>query len=202
MKRFLLLLFLLLCQLSSFSQGYKDSILKYRQHYKEEFIADERSPLKAKDTGYLRFFKPDSKYRVIAKFELNSDTSSFQIPTHSGKKKSYYKYGTAGFVLNKKHFKLEIYRSLDLMKREELKNYLFLPFNDLTNYKETYGGGRYIDLLITDIADYKIIIDFNKAYNPYCAYSEGYNCPIPPKANKLSVRITAGEKNYGKKMAD
>jgi uncharacterized protein (DUF1684 family) len=79
---------------------------------------------------------------------------------------------------------------------------LFIPFNDLTNYEETYGGGRYLDVSTTDIVNGKMVVDFNKSYNPYCAYSDGYNCPIPPDANKLQVTIKAGEKNYGKKIEE
>jgi uncharacterized protein (DUF1684 family) len=78
------------------------------------------------------------------------------------------------------------------------KNYLFVPFKDMTNGKETYGGGRYLDLETTDIQNDSVILDFNKAYNPYCAYSNGYSCPIPPKENHLAVSIEAGEKTFGK----
>ncbi len=80
------------------------------------------------------------------------------------------------------------------------KNYLFLPFTDLTSGEESYGGGRYIDLETTDIFNNKVIIDFNKAYNPYCAYASGYNCPIPPRENDLPVAVKAGEMNFGKKV--
>jgi uncharacterized protein (DUF1684 family) len=81
----------------------------------------------------------------------------------------------------------------------EYKDHLFLPFTDLTSGEETYTAGRYIDLSFEDIIDNKVVIDFNKAYNPYCAYVSGkYNCPIPPRENTLSVAILAGEKNYGK----
>ncbi|MEI9910512.1 MAG: DUF1684 domain-containing protein [Bacteroidota bacterium] len=82
---------------------------------------------------------------------------------------------------------------------EEYREQLFLPFTDLTTGEETYTAGRYIDLTFNDIIGDKVVIDFNKAYNPYCAYISGkYNCPIPPKENNLTVAILAGEKNYGK----
>ena len=85
------------------------------------------------------------------------------------------------------------------MGTDQYKNYLFLPFTDATTGVETYESGRYIDLEINDIKDNLVIIDFNKAYNPYCAYTTGYNCPIPPAENDLHIAITAGEKAYGKK---
>ncbi len=81
------------------------------------------------------------------------------------------------------------------------KDYLVLLFSDATTGKETYEAGRYIDFTTGDIKNNMLVIDFNKAYNPYCAYEKGkYNCPIPPIENKLSIAITAGEKIYDKPL--
>ena len=80
----------------------------------------------------------------------------------------------------------------------QYRDYLFVPFKDLTNAHETYGGGRYLDFRMKDIEGASCVLDFNKAYNPYCAYSEGYNCPIPPRENHLEVRVEAGEMGFGK----
>lgn len=89
-------------------------------------------------------------------------------------------------------YSLKVYQSQDLIKSRDLK-IIFLPFRDATNEKETYGGGRYIDLKIPEKDN--LIIDFNKAYNPYCAYNAfDYNCPIVPVENKLPVEIRAGVK--------
>jgi uncharacterized protein (DUF1684 family) len=181
-----------------FGQTYVDSVNKHRQAYKQEFIDEERSPLKGNDTSFLRFYKPDAKYRVVADVKLTPDSKTFDIPTHSGKKKSSRKYADLSFKIDKKAYKLEVYQSPDLMKNPKYSDHLFIPFNDLTNYEETYGGGRYIDLSLNDVKDGKVVLDFNKCYNPYCAYSDGYNCPIPPDANRLKVAIKAGEKNFGK----
>ena len=79
-----------------------------------------------------------------------------------------------------------------MSKKYEYAGFLFLPFKDLTNGKETYGGGRFMDILIPDTD--KIILDFNKAYNPYCAFSHRYSCPLPPFENWLKTEIPAGEK--------
>ncbi len=84
------------------------------------------------------------------------------------------------------------------MQDTAYKNYLFLPFTDLTSGNRSYGGGRYLDFLMEDIKSNTLIIDFNKAYNPYCAYTTGYNCPIPPRENDLPVAIPAGEMEYSK----
>ena len=75
---------------------------------------------------------------------------------------------------------LTIYQSEALMKKPDYEDYLFLPFKDMSNYTYSYGGGRYMDLRFDDIKDSTIVLDFNKCYNPYCAYTDGYNCPIPP----------------------
>lgn len=185
--------------ITSYSQqSFTSSTLLHRQRYKQEFTTEKNSPLKAEDTGYLRFYMPDEKYKVAATFIPNKDTTSFTIPTSSGKLKRFRKYGTATFALNGKKQKLELYQNLQLMKDTAYTGHLFLPFKDLTNYKTTYGGGRYIDLEIKDIQNGRVTIDFNKCYNPYCAYSDGYNCPIPPDANKMKIRIVAGEQKFAK----
>lgn len=194
----LLIIFLSTKAVDIYAQTYGDSIQAHRQHYKEEFIAEERSPLKGNDTAYLRFYDPAPYYRVIANFTPTPDSPVFDMPTHSGKTKKFKLYGIAKFKLGKKNCSLHIYQNQGLLKDEKYKNHLFLPFTDLTTYEETYGGGRYIDLETTDIINNTITIDFNKCYNPYCAYAEGYNCPIPPGENKLNVAIKAGEKLFGK----
>jgi hypothetical protein len=84
------------------------------------------------------------------------------------------------------------------MRTAEYKNYLFIPFTDVTNGTDTYEGGRYIDISTSDIRDNKLTLDFNKAYNPYCCYTNGYNCPIPPKENELTIAVNAGEMKYTK----
>jgi uncharacterized protein (DUF1684 family) len=86
------------------------------------------------------------------------------------------------------------------MNDKTYRNYLFIPFTDSTSGEESYGGGRYLECFAGDIGYNLLDLDFNKAYNPYCAYGAGYNCPIPPKENDLPIAIKAGEKNYAKKV--
>ena len=100
------------------------------------------------------------------------------------------------FDLKGKPFKLNIYQNQDLIKKEGFEDYLFLPFLDNTNGEESYGGGRYIDMRIPD-GD-TIIVDFNSAYNPYCAYNEKYSCPIVPRENYLDTEVRAGVKAFKK----
>lgn len=180
------------------AQSHGDDILTWRQHYREEFLKDSRSPLKAADTGFLRFYEPDPAYRIKATFVRMKHSKPFDIETHSGKKKPYQCYGKLQFSIAGKLQTLEVYQGLDLVKQPSLKDYLFIPFSDLTNNETTFGGGRYIDLRTGDIKNDVLLLDFNKTYNPYCAFAEGYSCPIPPDANKLDIRIEAGEKLFGR----
>jgi len=182
---------------TGWSQSYADSVMKYRQQYKRDFLTDANSPLKAKDTGYLRFYAPDRDYCVIATFTRTPASKPFMMPTHSGKNKPYKEYGTLSFTIRDTALILHVYQGVDLMN-DASKNHLFIPFTDLTNYEETFGGGRYIDLSTNDIQDNTYLLDFNKCYNPYCAFAEGYSCPIPPQENSLRIEIRAGEKLFDK----
>src|SRR5690606_27020815 len=116
--------------------------------------------------------------------------TSFQMPTTTDRKPYYVTYGKVYFSLKGKEYKLDLFQNLELSADPEYRNYLFAPFTDETNGRSTYGGGRYLDLRIP--AAEVMIIDFNQAYNPYCAYNGKYSCPIPPEQNHLEVEITAG----------
>lgn len=177
-------------------QSYADSIAAYREHYVQELLAETRAPVKAADAGKLQFFAPDLKYRVWAEVLETPGSKPFMIPTHSGKNKPYRVYAILSFVIDGETYNLRTYQAVDLMKDGTHKDYLFLPFKDMTNYGSTYGGGRYIDLAVSDISNHRVLLDFNKAYNPYCAYAEGFNCPIPPQENSLPIEIPVGEKTF------
>lgn len=198
--RYILLSSLLFATACSNAQNYNEEIRQHRAGYKQEFLEEENSPLKASDTGYLDFFAPDSNYKVIAQLILTPDSPEFEIPTSSTKTKTYKQYGTLHFTIHDTAVTLNVYQSMKLIKMRKYKDLIFVPFKDLTNYEETYGGGRYIDLSLKDITDEQtIVLDFNKCYNPYCAYpTTGYSCPIPPEENKLPIAIKAGEKSFGK----
>ena len=170
---------------------------QHREHYKQEFLDDSRSPLTAQDTALLDFYAPNPTWRITAQFERTPDAIPFDIATYSGKTKPYVCYGYATFDIDGQACKLALYQSLRVIKMEGYEDYLFLPFKDHTNGVETYGGGRYLDLRTGDISeDGTVILDFNKVYNPWCAYSDGYNCPVPPVENHLELEVTAGERNY------
>src|SRR5690606_21025371 len=118
----------------------------------------------------------------------------FEMPTTTERKPKYKKYGELTFVLLADTLKLSIYQNIGLITKPGYENYLFLPFKDLTNGKESYGGGRYLDLRIPQ--DSTLVLNFNLAYNPYCAYNHHYSCPIPPYENHLNVEIPVGVKAF------
>lgn len=199
MKNCLSAFTLLLVTTISFGQQQfdRDAALAFRKQLNAAYAAKESSPLTSKDLASfkgLSFFAPDAKYAVVAKFVRTAYERPFEMPTSTKRKAMYQKYGEATFTLDGKTYKLNIYQSLEGMQSEAYKDHLFLPFTDLTSGKESYGGGRYIDLKIP--AANTILIDFNKAYNPYCAYNAGYSCPIPPRENHLKTAIRAGVKKF------
>ena len=170
------------------------SIKKFQKELNTEYLNPKKTPLRGDNLKNFKkhpFFPINLKYRVTAKFVKTENPVPFELPTSSGKFKQYQEYGKATFELDGKSLTLTLYQSLDLMKMEKYKDHLFLPFRDETNEKETYGGGKYMDLKIP--AGNEIILDFNQSYQPYCAYNAfDYNCPIVPAENKLPIRIEAG----------
>lgn len=176
------------------AQSYTDLLQKHRENYVHELIKD--GPLDSADSSFVDFYAGNESYLVKCKFVATKGGEPFEIPTSAGTTKTYTKFGEFRFRLDGKKQKLAVYRSMALLNHPLYKNYLFIPFKDKTNGMETYGGGRYLDLFMKDVAGDEIVLDFNKAYNPYCAFSDGYSCPIPPQENHLKVSIEAGEKNF------
>ncbi|RZK17069.1 MAG: DUF1684 domain-containing protein [Pedobacter sp.] len=189
------ILFLLL-SLNTYAQTYSAQISKHRDSYKQDFIKESNSPLTEADLQDLHFYDADSTYKVLAEVEILKNEKVFKMPTYDGTSKEFYRYAKINFSFNGKATNMTLYKSIALASNPAYKDLLFLPFTDETNNKETYGGGRYIDLSSKEIIDGKIEVDFNKAYNPYCAYSDGYRCPVPPEENDLSLEVKAGEKLY------
>ena len=190
----------LLSSCATNQRAFQKEIDTHREAYKKDFLETSRSPFYEKEAEleYLRFFPATKTYRVTAQFKQTPDAQPFDMATYSGITKPFVKYGTLHFTIKGQPIELAVYRSLRLAKIPAYQNHLFIPFKDITNGESTYGGGRYIDILTTDIKNDKLLLDFNKCYNPWCAFSDGYNCPIPPSENHLDVAILAGEKNFGK----
>jgi uncharacterized protein len=182
------------------AQSIKKDIKTHREKYLSDLLSEEHSPFYKKENELknIQFYKAKKKYRVECSFERTLNEESFDMATYSGMTKKFVRYGILTFRLDGREFRLEVYQNLMLLRMEGFKDYLFIPFKDLTNGGTTYGGGRYFDIKVSDIKGDKLMLDFNKCYNPYCAFSDGYNCPIPPKVNHLDVAIKAGEKNFVK----
>ncbi|MBO9658401.1 MAG: DUF1684 domain-containing protein [Chitinophagaceae bacterium] len=185
---------LVIVMMTSAQQPYRDSILQYVADY-----VKKHEVVQGQDKQYFRFFPPDEQYKVKANVKRTPNSKWFTMETSGTVKKTFRQYAILEFSIHDTLVNLPVYQSQGLMTSEEYKNHLFLPFTDLTSGESTYAAGRYIDLNTTDIKNDTVIIDFNKAYNPYCAYVTGkYNCPVPPKDNQLEIAIPAGEQNYAK----
>ena len=170
---------------------------EYQEELNLSFKDSLHSPLKEEDRLHfegLEFYPIDEKYVVKAKFVKLKRQKPFEMPTTTTRKPKYIKYGELHFTIDSKELVLTVYRNIDLSKRKGFKDYLFLPFLDETNGIETYGGGRFLDMKVPKSKE--VIIDFNKAYNPYCAYNHEYSCPIVPLENELAVAINAGVKKF------
>ncbi len=176
--------------------SYNKSISNHRDAYKLEFVTDPRAPLDSSEIANLDFFPVNKLLKVDAVFVKTPQAEPFELPTYSGITKTYRKWGVATFVWEQESVTLSLYESMSLRNNPVYADYLFLPFKDETNGVTTYGGGRYLNMSKVEAEDGKLIIDFNLCYNPWCAYSDGYNCPIPPVENTLSFSVEAGERNY------
>jgi len=196
MKRIIPVVCFLFVRCISFAQT-DTSVANDAKHFQGELRMEydnpNTSPLSAKAKKTFKgihFFPFDAKYAVDARFVRTPEEKPFQMSTSSGMRKTYVKYAEVFFMIDNKEYKLNVYQSQELIQQPDYKDYLFIPFTDATSGDETYEGGRYIDLNIPK-SDH-VLINFNKAYHPYCAYTDGYNCPIPPQENKLPIKIEAG----------
>ena len=190
-----LLSFLLLMHVSLVMS--QETAEEFQANLNKEFANREESPLTDEDFKVfqsLEFYPIDEKFIVEAKFVRTPKEKVFKMKTSTTRLPEYKKYGELLFQIDGKSFKLNVYQNIELSKKEGYEDYLFLPFSDLTCGKESYIGGRYIDMRIPKTKT--VTIDFNKAYNPYCAYNHKYSCPIVPLENDLPIEILAGVKKF------
>ena len=173
------------------------AVEKFQKELNTEYADAKTSPLTAEDLAVfktLEFYPINEKFFVTAKFVRTESEKPFEMKTSTDRKPLYVKYGEAHFVIDGLDYKLNLYRNIELSKKEEYKDYLFLPFSDLTSGKESYIGGKYIDMKIPK--GETIVIDFNTSYNPYCAYNPKYSCPKVQLENDLNIEIKAGVKKF------
>ena len=168
------------------------------QKQQNSFFKDaSKSPLKPKDLKVfegLDFFPIDSLFVVEAQLQRTPNTPFFDMKTTTKRVTRERVFGVLSFTINNESYTLNVYQGAPESDSESESDYLFLPFLDATNGTETYGGGRYIDLTIPE--GNQMTVDFNKSYNPYCAYNEKFSCPIVPRENYLSLKINAGIKRF------
>ena len=195
-----LVLFLLITHtVFSQQQFERDSVIQFQRNMNEHYADSAKSPLKIKDLAVfkaLEFFSINEKYFVKATFKRTKKEKPFEMKTTTSRRPLYVKYGELHFEIDGIPCQLNVYQNVEFSKKPGYKNSLFLPFTDYTSGVESYGGGRYIDLEIQKGNTWAI--DFNQAYNPYCAYNEKYSCPIVPEENDLKVEIKAGVKAFKK----
>lgn len=196
----LLILYILL---SIFSCKQEKQPILGDTEWQKEMNADykdaTKSPLKEKDRKNFKgldFFKFDSTYVVTAKLTRTPDEKPFKMKTTTDRLPNYVKFGVVEFKLEGKTHQLDIFQNLDILNDDGYEDYLFLPFLDNTNGEGSYSGGRYVESRIPE-GD-TIVIDFNTAYNPYCAYNEKYSCPIVPRSNYVDANVKAGVKAFDK----
>jgi uncharacterized protein len=192
----LLILLFPVCTLAQLDQSAE--IKHYRDSINEHFANPETTILEEQfqaDFKGLDFFPNSSAFVVKAKFKPIENGQEFEMKTSTERLPVYRPYGKLMFEIAGEKLELTAYQNVKYVQTEEGKHHLFVPFTDETNGDETYGGGRYLDLDLRKITD-KTMIDFNKCYNPYCAYNGKFSCPVPPRENTLKVRIEAGVKAY------
>lgn len=192
-----ILLCLVICMLSwaDFAQVLSEQeVLAKRDEHFAELTDTSLHVLNKEEIEHFRglsYFPFDTSYQLNVLF-VKDIGKKFKMPTSTDRLPVYRRFGYIYFEIENVPCTLEVYQNMALRKNKEYKDYLFVPYRDLTSGKESYGGGRYLDVHIPE--GNSLLLDFNLSYNPYCAYSHRYSCPIPPDVNTLKVAIEAGEK--------
>lgn len=183
------------CQAQPDSALAVQAIHEFQQTLDKEYRDRSTSPLTPADFKKFNghdFFPTDMRYVVTARLTYTPDAPFVGLPTTTSRITEERSYAVAEFELDGTTYRLTIYQNKRLMQTPGYEDYLFLPFTDLTNGDESYGGGRYIDLRIPPEGATTLTLNFHLAYNPYCAYNHQYSCPLVPKANHLNVAVRAG----------
>ncbi|MBI1746139.1 MAG: DUF1684 domain-containing protein [Acidobacteria bacterium] len=175
---------------SKSSPDYMKAVEDARKAKDKSFKEETTSPIpvtaKPSFTG-LAYYPIDPQFRIEIVAQPFGQHDTVEMLTSSGEVRSYLRYAFADFPVAGQRARLTIYA----LKKEGRVHY-FLPFKDSTNGTETYPAGRYLEVEID--SQWRTVLDFNKAYNPYCAYNRDYSCPIPPGENFLKIPIRAGER--------
>ena len=187
---------------ASTDAAYAGQVYRTRQLKNQELRTAADSPLTAAQKlqfDSLKYFAPDVNYRASAHLHRNDPATAprLTLARTDGGSEAYRQWATADFTppgqTQRQHLLL-----LQKISPAGAQEPLFLPFADATNGRATYGGGRYLDLPVPADGAEEITLDFNAAYNPFCAYNPEYSCPLPPAENRMSVAIEAGEQAFRK----
>ena len=173
---------------------YLAELNKFRRDKNQSFRQSENSPLETTQKAQfdsLKYYSGDPAFMPHADIVRNATPDTVTLQTTGNKAEKYLNWGTVKFSINNSPQQLQLY-----LKADGRDSTLFIPFTDLTNGHDTYGGGRYLDAPLPKLNDTEIELDFNRAYNPYCAYNNEYSCPVPPAENRLQLAIPAGEKSF------
>ena len=175
--------------------SYFQIIHDFQSEMNEFLIKKETSPFtnkkRKKFTG-LKYYPTDISFCIKGHFMRTPGEQPFRMKTTTEYRPLYIKYGIVRLQIKEYDFTLNVYQNLEI----ENSDRLFILFTDNTNGRETYSGGRYIDVEIP-MCD-TLLVDFNKSYNPLCHYNPAYSCPVPPLENHIDMDITAGVKLYDK----
>ncbi|ELZ20394.1 hypothetical protein C476_10906 [Natrinema limicola JCM 13563] len=178
------------------ASDWRNAIETQREQKDQYFGEHPHSPLSPDERESfdgLEYYPIDEDYRFELPLEEYDDPEQITVGTSTDGEQEYLEWGEFQFTVDGEDVTLQAYKS------EPDDDRLWVPFRDATSGDETYGAGRYLDLEVDShrTSDGDWILDFNEAYNPTCAYSDQYECPLPPMDNWLEVPIEAGEKDYG-----
>lgn len=161
----------------------------FRREKEDFLLTDPMSPLAQEERNRFRgltYYPVDPGLEFIVTPDPYDEPETIAMPTSDGRIRPYERWAQIQFEVSGQPFTLTVYR-------DEESGHLFLPFLDKTSGDETYGAGRYLELPVLEDGD--LLLDFNYAYHPFCAYSPRYSCPLPPEENRLPIAIRAGERN-------
>ena len=176
------------------NSAYLAQLQAFRKDKNRAFRQSAESPLPTAQKAQfdsLKYYPGDPALIPHADITRNPTPDTIRLQMSDNRTEKYLNWGLVKFSIGKAPQQLRLY-----LKATGTDSTLFIPFTDLTNGHDTYGGGRYLDAAIPKLNETEIQLDFNRAYNPYCAYNNEYSCPVPPADNRLQVAIPAGEKSF------
>jgi uncharacterized protein (DUF1684 family) len=188
--------------LNSEASMYAAQLQKFRTEKNRSFRQSPDSPLSVEQKAAfdsLKYYAPDAAYVFHCALSRNASPDTVLIQMSDNRSEKYLRWGLASFFppLDVASGTMDMPTRLTLFRKASgTDSTLFVPFTDATNGRETYGGGRYLDVPLPPADSTRLTLDFNRAYNPYCAYNNDYSCPVPPAENRLRVNIPAGEKSF------